>query len=311
MKQKYFLMINVVFVLIILVACSESPFKNASIAYNGPGKTIMLNIKEKLRTHGGKTRAKIKVILPQTRKNRQEVLSISYQPRPDRVYYKNGNAYAEYTIEDVSKVREINIYAKMRLYEYGLAKAMQTKDIVTESQSLLRQYQLPEKYIESNDSQILQAANRIYGTNDIDILRNIHQFVQNAVKYDKYNPDTVGAAGVLRSGVGDCTEYATLFAALARAKGIPARVVYGLTTEYNNTPKHEWVEAYTQAYGWVPFDPTFADSNDATFEKLNNIYINLSQVKNDPEINNYHYYAYHYWGNAFSMEENYTMKPAL
>ncbi len=58
----------------------------------------------------------------------------------------------------------------------------------------------------------------------------------------------------LAAKAGNCGEYHGLCAALGRALGFPARVVYGLHTFPKNSPSHCKLEAYLPPYGWVSFD---------------------------------------------------------
>jgi hypothetical protein len=57
--------------------------------------------------------------------------------------------------------------------------------------------------------------------------------------------------------VGVCTEYSTLFTALARSIGIPVRYLSGYvySDKFQNWMGHSWAEAYVGE--WVPVDPTW------------------------------------------------------
>ena len=67
---------------------------------------------------------------------------------------------------------------------------------------------------------------------------------------------------------GYCDYYATSMVVLARAVGLPSRVVVGYVggqyDEENNqylvseADAHTWVEVYFNGYGWIPFEPTAA-----------------------------------------------------
>jgi len=63
------------------------------------------------------------------------------------------------------------------------------------------------------------------------------------------------AAKVLESRRGDCNEFTTLYVALARAAGLPARTVAGLIYLNGRFYYHAWPEVYLA--GWVAVDPTF------------------------------------------------------
>jgi len=91
---------------------------------------------------------------------------------------------------------------------------------------------------------------------------------------------TVGvpnALEVLRVGQGDCNEHTSLFVALARAGGIPARIAAGVAYTDRIGDRgafyyHAWPEVYLgpeTGGGWVPVDPTFGQfPADATHVKL-------------------------------------------
>lgn len=71
---------------------------------------------------------------------------------------------------------------------------------------------------------------------------------------------------------GFCEHYASAFAVLLRAAGIPARVVVGYQGMAPSLPRayllvhqfdaHAWTEAWLDGRGWVRFDPTAAVAPD-------------------------------------------------
>lgn len=63
------------------------------------------------------------------------------------------------------------------------------------------------------------------------------------------------AGQVARELKGDCTEHAVLLAALARARGIPARVAIGLVYYRREFLYHMWDEVYVDG-NWIPLDAT-------------------------------------------------------
>jgi transglutaminase-like putative cysteine protease len=64
--------------------------------------------------------------------------------------------------------------------------------------------------------------------------------------------ETLSGPEVLERGVGKCTEYATLFASLARAAGIPTRVVLGERLAGDAWGGHMWNEVWVGT--WIPVD---------------------------------------------------------
>jgi transglutaminase-like putative cysteine protease len=79
--------------------------------------------------------------------------------------------------------------------------------------------------------------------------------------------DAFTAADVLRERRAECQGHAYLFAALARAAGLPTRVLNGLVyaPEHGGFLYHTWNEVWIAAEGWRPVDPTFGQARaDAT-----------------------------------------------
>lgn len=128
--------------------------------------------------------------------------------------------------------------------------------------------------IESNHPDIIRKAHELTSACDTDLekARAICSFVITYLKYDiNSGSRNSGALIALRSGSGVCEDYASLFAALCRASGIPARVVNGYCDPkgtgdiWNLSPgerfplqgyRHSWVEFYLHGSGWIPADPT-------------------------------------------------------
>jgi transglutaminase-like putative cysteine protease len=77
------------------------------------------------------------------------------------------------------------------------------------------------------------------------------------------------ALEVFKSRKGDCGEHAALFVALARAAGIPARPVVGITywPPGNGFGYHAWAEVWVGQ--WIAVDPTQGTmAADATHVQL-------------------------------------------
>lgn len=113
--------------------------------------------------------------------------------------------------------------------------------------------------IQADHSEITAAAKRIIGTVKSPrekvalLLKHVYQNVRKT-----YRAQLSNALDVLRKPEGDCTEHTVLFVALARAAGIPARPVVGLTytaTSGGGFGGHAWAEVYLSGK-WYPVDPT-------------------------------------------------------
>lgn len=90
-------------------------------------------------------------------------------------------------------------------------------------------------------------------------MRQLRLFVTKYITQHGLDVGYASALEVLKSRQGDCTEYAVLLAALARAEGIPARVVTGMVyaERYAGASRvflpHAWVQAWIDGR-WQSFD---------------------------------------------------------
>jgi transglutaminase-like putative cysteine protease len=114
----------------------------------------------------------------------------------------------------------------------------------------------PEKDIQVDDPAVGAALARI-GAGDgsaLERLRRIYDFT--AGLRPRAFKGTTDALTALRLGEASCNGKSRLFVALARAAGIPGRLVGGLILEEGSKRvSHQWVEAYVSGH-WVPFCPT-------------------------------------------------------
>jgi transglutaminase-like putative cysteine protease len=127
-------------------------------------------------------------------------------------------------------------------------------------------------YLGIEDPAIRRQAKEIAGeeTDRAVVARKIHDWIFTHMKY--------GNAGLYRSAKeilehqdGVCRECATLFAALARAAGIPTRLCMGIVYGNGAFYWHAWNECRLtdDAGGWYPFDATRrSDFADATHVKF-------------------------------------------
>ena len=108
----------------------------------------------------------------------------------------------------------------------------------------------------------------------VEAVQRLVDFVDNHVE----NVPNIGVPhglAVLRNARGDCNEHTTLFVSLARAAGIPSRIVAGLvySIRAGTHPAfyyHAWPEVRLGGdMDWIPVDPTFGQfPADATHIKL-------------------------------------------
>ncbi|UCD11102.1 MAG: transglutaminase domain-containing protein [Nitrospinaceae bacterium] len=97
--------------------------------------------------------------------------------------------------------------------------------------------------------------------------RAINRWVHSNLK--KELVDATTALDALNGGRGECQSHTYLFTALARAAGIPTKIVNGLvySSQYGGFLYHAWPEVYIGE--WRALDPTFGQYQvDATHIKL-------------------------------------------
>ncbi len=128
--------------------------------------------------------------------------------------------------------------------------------IPARSTANLRQYLGVSPSIETTHPEIRRLAGEIVQgkTSDWDKVRAIYDWVRANVKY-QFDPELKGALTALRAGQGDCEELTSLFIALCRANGVPARSVW--------IPGHCYPEFYLESPDgqgrWFPCQAAGAD----------------------------------------------------
>lgn len=128
----------------------------------------------------------------------------------------------------------------------------------------------PEPLIQSDSPELRRQALSIVG-GEKNSYRAAHKLLDWVYRnVDKaYVPAVSNALEVFKTRKGDCGEHAALFVALARAAGLPARPVVGITywPPGNGFGYHAWAEVYVGE--WIQVDPTQNSmSADATHIQL-------------------------------------------
>jgi tetratricopeptide (TPR) repeat protein len=124
-------------------------------------------------------------------------------------------------------------------------------------------YLRPTHEIRSDDKSVIQQAREIAG-NDREawsVARKLADWTYKNLKWKRV--DVADAAQTLATREADCSEFSQLFVAMARALGLPARMVSGIAYGDGSFGGHAWVEVY--AGRWIELDPTWGtDFVDAT-----------------------------------------------
>ena len=173
------------------------------------------------------------VALIQTFPPYQELLSMDVSPAGyTLVSDEFGNQYAEFDFSDqpAGETRSVEIVYRVVVNElvYNLADC---------SGEMPTEFTRPELHIESANPQIVALAGELVGklgnssaiskTTPCQQVRVFYDYTSDELVYSA-NEQNWGAQAALGPMGADCTEYASLLAALSRAQGIPARYFEGL-----------------------------------------------------------------------------------
>lgn len=119
-------------------------------------------------------------------------------------------------------------------------------------------------FVQAADPKIIATAERIVAgcVTDADKVRKLVQWVHRNVRKET-TISLPSALDVLEQMAGDCNEHTYLFTALARAAGLPAKIMVGMAYHEGAFYYHAWPAVYVGV--WVEVDPTWGEeAADAT-----------------------------------------------
>ncbi len=179
----------------------------------------------------------------------------------ERIQDERGNSYALFKVSETGQ------------FNYRIEAVIETEAVFPDLQDFdlgsgidsFQKFCQPSENIESNSEAIRTVAlNRFDSNSWLETVVGVTQWTYDSVEYDLlYFPKTYSALETLLTKKGVCDEFSVLAAAMLRAKGIPTRLVTGLT--YNPQSEkgwdnHAWLEAYNPNSGWIALDPTFGEA---------------------------------------------------
>jgi hypothetical protein len=135
-----------------------------------------------------------------------------------------------------------------------------------------QRYLQPEPLLQADHPEIIKQAAAIVGdnTHSWEKALKIQEWMAANIQ-SEFRITLPSALEVLQTGKGDCNEQSALFAALARAAGIPVRICTGLVYQRSAFYYHAWNEVLVshQPVFWMPIDPVLKQSRvDATHIKF-------------------------------------------
>ena len=125
-------------------------------------------------------------------------------------------------------------------------------------------YLAPSPLVDSDHPQVAALARSVLpGEKDPwPLAAALQQAVHRRIASKEFSLALASASEALVQGRGDCTEHAVLLAAVARARGIPARLAYGLVylPGTQSFAFHMWTELWLNRR-WVPWDAAWGQQS--------------------------------------------------
>jgi hypothetical protein len=125
------------------------------------------------------------------------------------------------------------------------------------------EYLTPNSIVQSDDPLVVKLSGSVAaGEPDAwKVAVSLEKLVHDSISKKNFSQALATASQVAASLEGDCTEHAVLLAALARARGIPARVAIGLVyiPGLQGFGYHMWTEVAIDGV-WIPLDATLGQA---------------------------------------------------
>lgn len=126
---------------------------------------------------------------------------------------------------------------------------------------MLTQFTQSTAFINTNDSEIIETAKRIVGS-ETDPWKKallIRDWANESVKFNS-GIALAPSTEVIRNKEGTCMSFATITTTLCRAVGIPTRLLMGYAYVNGIWGGHAWAEVYIRGT-WIPIDAILASPN--------------------------------------------------
>jgi transglutaminase-like putative cysteine protease len=169
---------------------------------------------------------------------------------------------ALYSLSNLQKGGKYRVSMSWMFDRYAVETQVNPGDVppyVTTTESYAR-FTAPDPLVPSANPDIVKAAAAAVGGEKNPWLkaRRTYDWLLTLLAYNPTSTDVVGA---LKAKKGDAFVFSSLYCALLRASGIPARMVAGYLVgdTGKQTRRHFWDEFYIESLGWVPVDPLLGD----------------------------------------------------
>ncbi len=193
--------------------------------------------------------------------NQREVQLLNQEPKAE---IENHNGLTLVYLKDLPRGASRRVAQTFILDRYAVECRIQTdrlrQDYDTE-RPLYKAYTVSNSFTPASHPEIEAAARAAVGRekNPYRKARLIYSYLLRRMSYDPAKGYRDAVTG-LKEKSGDSYTYATLFVALLRSAGIPARTIAGyVITDGKSAKPHFWTEFYLENFGWVPSDPSLGD----------------------------------------------------
>jgi len=245
----------------------------------------------------------IQYLIPPSLAYRQNIIDIVFNPEPDTILKQKGKQFAQWHYQNLKIGDTVSIVTILETYNFDLSSAQNTNQDLSNNR-ILSQSNDGNDYQKLNTKSkalVDSLAQSLLDTITLKTVENIFNYVVASLDYKTMQKDEGGLETALIHKHGDCTEYTQLMMAYCGALDIDSRFVNGKVLQQNSSVNfHNWVEVYLDEWGWIPFDPTFADTgeNHTTFDKLQNMYVYVDYAESFQYIYNstgvkIDYYIFH------------------
>jgi transglutaminase-like putative cysteine protease len=169
---------------------------------------------------------------------------------------------ALYSLANLQKGGKYKVTMSWMFDRYAVETQVNPGDVppyATTTESYAR-FTAPDQLVPSASPDIVKAAAAAIGGEKNPWLkaRRVYDWVLSTFTYSPTSTDVLGA---LKTKKGNPFVFSSLYCALLRASGVPARMVAGYLVgdAGKQTRRHFWDEFYVESLGWVPVDPLLGD----------------------------------------------------
>lgn len=216
-------------------------------------------------------------------------------------YNIGKNKYTYYPLQMGNGKYNISVYENVSGSSY---MPVLQQDITVSIKNSDDVYLYPNQFVWFNqDSKVVNKSAQVCAgcESDFDKVSAIFKYVTDNISYDTSKASSVTSgyipdiSSILNSGKGICFDYASVFAAMCRAQGIPTKLAIGYVKQSNGMVYHSWNYVYTKEKGWITvsfyLNKTGYNLVDATF------YSTISDKSDAADFinKNSHYQVYQYY----------------